>query len=163
MKIFGGRKVQLHAFITSVLEGSEWSASPSRRFTPGMSKRLVESQNQSWSCGKETFFLLPAGNWTPAAQPVARCHTDWVPSQHEVSSQSSHTVSILCTEGTESIESNVLHTLFFDDGSSYYLPIFFWVVQVACFLEVSQPIFHIICQLSSYLSLFDRHSSKSYN
>jgi len=31
----GGVEVQLHAFLTSELDGGEWSASRSERFTPG--------------------------------------------------------------------------------------------------------------------------------
>jgi hypothetical protein len=35
LKTYGGAEVQLHAFLTSKLSGSEWSASCSGRFTAG--------------------------------------------------------------------------------------------------------------------------------
>jgi hypothetical protein len=35
MKMYGGAEIQLHAFLTSALDGSEWSASRIGRFTPG--------------------------------------------------------------------------------------------------------------------------------
>jgi hypothetical protein len=34
MKVYWGVKVQLHAFLTSALDGGEWSASHHGRFTP---------------------------------------------------------------------------------------------------------------------------------
>jgi len=34
MKAYGGMEVQLHAFLTSALNGSEWTASRPGRFTP---------------------------------------------------------------------------------------------------------------------------------
>jgi hypothetical protein len=34
MKMFGGMEVQLHAFLTLVLGGGEWSASHPSHFTP---------------------------------------------------------------------------------------------------------------------------------
>jgi len=34
MKTYGGVEVQLHAFVTSELDGGEWSASRFGRFTP---------------------------------------------------------------------------------------------------------------------------------
>jgi hypothetical protein len=38
-------------------------------------RRLGGPQSRSGRCGEETN-LTPAGNQTPAVQPVARCHTD---------------------------------------------------------------------------------------
>jgi hypothetical protein len=34
MKTYGGVKVQFYAFLTSVLDGGDWSASPPGRFNP---------------------------------------------------------------------------------------------------------------------------------
>jgi hypothetical protein len=35
MKTYGGADVQIHVFLTSALDGGEWSASRPGRFTPG--------------------------------------------------------------------------------------------------------------------------------
>jgi len=35
MKTYGGVEIQLHAFLTSALDGGEWSASRPGHFTPG--------------------------------------------------------------------------------------------------------------------------------
>jgi hypothetical protein len=35
MKMHGGVEVQLHAFLTSAVDGDDWSASRPGRFTPG--------------------------------------------------------------------------------------------------------------------------------
>jgi hypothetical protein len=35
MKAYGGVEVQLHAFLTSVIHGREWSSARPGRFTPG--------------------------------------------------------------------------------------------------------------------------------
>jgi len=35
MKTYGGVEVQLHAFLTAMLDGGEWSASRPRPFIPG--------------------------------------------------------------------------------------------------------------------------------
>jgi hypothetical protein len=41
MKTCGGVKVQLHALLTSALDGGEWSASSSGRFTAGQEPRCT--------------------------------------------------------------------------------------------------------------------------
>jgi hypothetical protein len=35
VKMYGGVEVQIHVFLTSVLDGGKWSVSRPRRFTPG--------------------------------------------------------------------------------------------------------------------------------
>jgi hypothetical protein len=64
-------------FLTSALEGGEWSASRPGRFTPGKSprypldRRLGGPQNRPGCSGIEKN-LVPAGNRTAAVQLIAR-------------------------------------------------------------------------------------------
>jgi len=64
-------EVQLHAFLTSVLEGGEWSTSHLGHFTPWgksseypLDRRLVGPQSWSGHSGKDKKipFLAPARN-----------------------------------------------------------------------------------------------------
>jgi len=54
MKTCGGMEVQLHEFLTSALDGGDWSASPPGRFTPGRNKvpigwEAVWAREQVWT------------------------------------------------------------------------------------------------------------------
>jgi hypothetical protein len=69
-------------FLTSALDGGEWSASWPGRFTqPGetaprypLDRRLGGPHRRSWRNGEEKN-IASAGNRTPVVQPVARCNT----------------------------------------------------------------------------------------
>jgi hypothetical protein len=39
MEAYGGVEIQIHILLTSVLDGGEWSSSPSSRLTPGETDR----------------------------------------------------------------------------------------------------------------------------
>jgi hypothetical protein len=74
-----GVEVYLHAFLTSPLDGGEWSASRPGRFTTGVRAPAIH-----WMIGwvgpragldtaarRKNVIIAPAGNWTPVAQPIA--------------------------------------------------------------------------------------------
>jgi len=76
MKTYGGMEVCTHAFLTSALDGSKWSASWAGRFTPG--KRApgtpwiggsVDPRTGLDTVGKRKV-PVPAGNRTSVVQPV---------------------------------------------------------------------------------------------
>jgi hypothetical protein len=71
MKTSWGVKVWLHAFLTSTVGGSEWSASRPGCFTPGKRapERLRGPQSRYGCCSEKIFSL--AGYRTPVVQPVA--------------------------------------------------------------------------------------------
>jgi hypothetical protein len=67
--IIGGMEVYLHVFLTSALDGSEWSASRPDPFTPGvrapgrypLHRMLGGPYSRPGPCGEEnTSLLLPA-------------------------------------------------------------------------------------------------------
>jgi len=66
VKIYWGVEVWVHAFLTSVLDGGEWSASNPSHFTPKGKNpwypldRLSGPQNQPRHNGKEKKFPSPA-------------------------------------------------------------------------------------------------------
>jgi hypothetical protein len=73
--------------LTSVLDGGEWSASHTGRFTPRgkipwnpLDRRLVGPQTLSRRGGEEKNFqpLRESNPRTPIVQPVAQRYTDWV-------------------------------------------------------------------------------------
>jgi hypothetical protein len=73
MKVYGGVDVYNHIFLTSALDGGEWSAPRPCRFTPGervpgfpLDRRLGGPQNRSGQCG-EVKILDPTG--TPNSDP----------------------------------------------------------------------------------------------
>jgi hypothetical protein len=59
-------------FVTSALDGGEWSGSRLNRFAP---EEIVPGIH--WIEGRKEKNLLLAGNRIPTVQPVARCYTDW--------------------------------------------------------------------------------------
>jgi hypothetical protein len=69
MKTYWGVKVYLHAFLTSALDGSEWLASLTGRFTPREEPPVPIGQEAGWA--SEVFWTrwweklpAPAGNQT---------------------------------------------------------------------------------------------------
>jgi hypothetical protein len=65
MKTYGGVEVQLHAFLTSALDGGEWLASRPGRYIPvvtdpvyPLGRRLGGPQRRSGRSGEEKHFLL---------------------------------------------------------------------------------------------------------
>jgi hypothetical protein len=69
-------------FLTSALDGDEWSASRPGRFTLRgncprypLDRRLGGPQSRSGHYGEEKN-LTPAGNRTPVVQPIACRYTD---------------------------------------------------------------------------------------
>jgi hypothetical protein len=78
MKAYWGVEVPLHAFLTSVLDGGEWSASRPGCFTPqgkspwyALDRRLGGSQNRSGRGGEEKNSQSPPGiePWNPCPAP----------------------------------------------------------------------------------------------
>jgi hypothetical protein len=49
MKTHRGTEVQLHEYLTSALDGGEWSASHSGRFTPGEKATVPTEQEAGWA------------------------------------------------------------------------------------------------------------------
>jgi hypothetical protein len=72
MEAYGGVHVVIHIFLTSALDGGEWSASLPGRFTPGkeprypLDRRLGGPQSRSGRRGEETIFHL-IGTRTPTS------------------------------------------------------------------------------------------------
>jgi hypothetical protein len=77
MKTYGGVDLQLRAFLISVLDGGECSASRPCRFTPGRRAHVTH-----WTEGigpragldaveeRKRPIIAPTGNWTLVIQPV---------------------------------------------------------------------------------------------
>jgi hypothetical protein len=71
--------LERHVFLTSALDGGEWSASRPGRFTRGekstpysLDRRPDGPQSQSWRGGEEkSFIIVSTGNLTPVVQPEA--------------------------------------------------------------------------------------------
>jgi hypothetical protein len=80
MKTFGGVQVIAPPFLTSALDGGEWSASRPRLFSPG--ERDSGTHWIGWEGPRSGLDVVekgkissPAGNRTTAAQSVARRYT----------------------------------------------------------------------------------------
>jgi len=79
MKTYWGKEVQLHAFLTPILYGGEWSSSRPSRFTPGVRAAgihwigvWVGPRTGSDTVGRRKNPIInPGWNWTPVVQPVA--------------------------------------------------------------------------------------------
>jgi hypothetical protein len=77
MKAYGGVEVYIHVFLTSALDGGEWSASRPGRFTPG-----EKTPGNHWTgvwvgpraslddVEKRTFFTLPGLELRLLGSPV---------------------------------------------------------------------------------------------
>jgi hypothetical protein len=78
MKMYGAVEVYLHVFLASEVDGGEWSASRTGRFTTGeraprysLDRRLGGPQSRTEHDGEKKI-PAPAGNRTPGVQPVAQ-------------------------------------------------------------------------------------------
>jgi hypothetical protein len=73
--------VEIHIFLTSALDGGEWSASRPCRFTPGTHfiGGWVDPKAGVYDMEKWKNFTLPGLELPPllVAQPVASRYTDW--------------------------------------------------------------------------------------
>jgi hypothetical protein len=63
MKAYGGSEGKAQPFLTSALDGDEWSASGPCRFAPGnpSDRRLGGPQRRSGCCGENKNFLPLSG------------------------------------------------------------------------------------------------------
>jgi hypothetical protein len=85
MKMYWGVEVQLHAFLSSVLYGGEWSASRPGRFTP-RERAPCTHWIGGWVGSRAVLDTvvkrkIPSPRWeskprTPLDQPVAQRYTD---------------------------------------------------------------------------------------
>jgi hypothetical protein len=79
----GERRYSSYSFLTSALEGGEWSASrPSRALPPGKEPLVpivyeaVWAPEPVWMQKLEEKSSAPVGDWTPAVQSIVRHYTD---------------------------------------------------------------------------------------
>ena len=66
MKVYKGKQVQPHSFLTSALDGGKWSTSSPGRFTP--EERQLYTLNRTepvWTFWRREKFLAPTGIRTP--------------------------------------------------------------------------------------------------
>jgi hypothetical protein len=78
----GGRKKSSYSFLTSALDGGEWSASrPGRALPPGKGPPVPIGQEAGWALepvwtqGLEENSSAPVGDRIPIVQPVVRHYT----------------------------------------------------------------------------------------
>jgi hypothetical protein len=79
----GERRCSSYSFLTSALEGGEWSASrPGRALPPGKEPPVPIVQEAGWAAepfwmkGLEEKSSVSVGDRTPAVQSVVRHYTD---------------------------------------------------------------------------------------
>jgi hypothetical protein len=74
--------VQVETFLTSALDGGQWSASrpaalaPRREAPVPIGMEAGWAPDPVWTLWSREESLIPAGNQTPPVQPLARRHTD---------------------------------------------------------------------------------------
>jgi ABC-type glucose/galactose transport system permease subunit len=80
--MYGGSESRALPFFTSILDRSDWSASPHGHLTLGQ-KTLGTIRYEAlwalktvWTMWRREKFLASVGNKTSAAQPVAGCYAD---------------------------------------------------------------------------------------
>jgi hypothetical protein len=80
----GDRRYSSYSFVTSALEGGEWSASrPGRALLPGKEPPVPTVQEAGWAPEPvwtqrlEEKFSASVGDRTPAVQSVVRHRIDW--------------------------------------------------------------------------------------
>jgi hypothetical protein len=101
MKVPGGggeKRKSSYSFLTSALDGGEWSASrPGRALPPGKGPPVSVGQEAGWTPEPvwtqrlEEKFSASIGDRTPVVQSVVRHYTDWAtatPSSDKYQSQS---------------------------------------------------------------------------
>jgi hypothetical protein len=86
MKAYWGVEVQLHAFLTSAVDGGEWSASRSGHFTPKERGRGTHSIG-GWVGPRAVLDAMvkrkiprlrrKSNSRTPIVHPAAQRYTDW--------------------------------------------------------------------------------------
>jgi hypothetical protein len=78
MKTYVEMELQIHAFLTLILDAVKWPASRLGHFIPGekhkysLDRRMVGSQSRSGRGGEEKEIPIPAGNRTQVVQPLAQ-------------------------------------------------------------------------------------------
>jgi hypothetical protein len=80
MKAPGGeRRYSSYSFLTSALDGGEWSAlRPGRALLPGpIGQEVGWAPEPVWTQGLEEKSSAPVGDRTPIVQPVIRHYTVW--------------------------------------------------------------------------------------
>jgi hypothetical protein len=89
MKAYWGAKVYLHSFLTSAVDGIDWSASRPGRLSPGkgptfpLVRRLGGPQSRSGCGGEEKNSQLLPRIEPPTIQSVAqRCNTELIHLHH---------------------------------------------------------------------------------
>jgi hypothetical protein len=80
----GGRRYSSYSYLTSALDGGEWSASrPGRALPPGKEPPVPIGQEAGWAAEAvwtqrlEEKSSAPVGDRTPVVQSVVRYCTDW--------------------------------------------------------------------------------------
>jgi hypothetical protein len=81
MEAFGGRRYSSYLFLTSALDGGEWSASRLPRFTPRERTSGTHwiggwAGPAVWTQGLEEKSSAPVGNRTPIVQSIVKHYTD---------------------------------------------------------------------------------------
>jgi hypothetical protein len=84
---WGERRYSSCSFLTSALDGGEWSATrPGRALSPGkeprypLVRRLGGPPEPVWTQKLHEKSSAPVGDWTPVVQSVVRHCTDWATS-----------------------------------------------------------------------------------
>jgi hypothetical protein len=86
MEAYGGRGgiYSFYLYLTSALDGGEWSASrPGRALPPGKGRPVPIGYEAGWAPepvwtrGPEEQSSVPIGDRTPIVQPVVRHYTAW--------------------------------------------------------------------------------------
>jgi hypothetical protein len=75
----GERLYSSYSFLTSALDGGEWSASRPGRALP-RGKEAGWASEPVWTQRLEEKPFVPAGDRTPVGQSVVRHYTDWATS-----------------------------------------------------------------------------------
>jgi hypothetical protein len=80
LKTHVGVAVKLHAFLTSALHGSEWSATRPDCFSLGESALVTDWIRTGLVAAENKIIPCPSREWNPdpsVVRPIARNYTDW--------------------------------------------------------------------------------------